>query len=115
VVLSVFNNPEAYVNRTVGAVAADNTCTEYAAMMSKVLGKTIQYNYIPRDVFVQFPFAGAEELANMFEVQRLYIPDRQIDMLESYRLNPAMQGFEQWLQKNKEGFTEMLETQQQNK
>lgn len=109
VVAAIFENPGAFIGRTVGVVAEDSTCTEYATTMSKVLGKTVRYNYIPREIFASFGFPGAEELANMFEVQRLYIPQRKQAMQESYKLNPKMQSFEDWLTKNKQKFAYMNE------
>lgn len=100
IVLSIFKHPAEYIGRTVGAVGADDTCTEYATTMSKILQRTIRYKYIPRDEYAAYGFPGAEELANMFEVQRLYISNRQMDLIESYGLNPAMQSFESWLKNN---------------
>jgi uncharacterized protein YbjT (DUF2867 family) len=104
IVRSIFHYPEAYIGRTVGAVGSDNTCVEYAKIMSRVLNQNIQYKYIPRDVYAELGFLGSEELANMFEVQRLYIPERQIDLIESYGLNTEMQSFEKWLYKKKDFF-----------
>ncbi len=109
VVVAIFEKPTAHIGRTIGVVAADNTCAEYAAQMSKVLEKNIQYNYIPRDVYAGFDFAGAEELANMFEVQRLHILNRQIDLIDTYELNPNMQRFDDWVQKNKDKFVAMMQ------
>jgi uncharacterized protein YbjT (DUF2867 family) len=108
IVASIFKFPTEYIGRTVGAVGADDTCTEYAAVMSKVLKHTIRYKYIPRDEYAAYGFPGAAELANMFEVQRLYIPNRQMDLIESYGLNPAMQSFESWLKNNVEKFEDMF-------
>jgi uncharacterized protein YbjT (DUF2867 family) len=104
VVRMIFEHPEAYMNRVVGVVGAHDTCTAYAETMSRVLGKNIAYRYIPRDEYVTYGFPGAEEIANMFEVQRLHIPDRGIDLIESYGLYPAMQTFAQWLERNKTKF-----------
>jgi uncharacterized protein YbjT (DUF2867 family) len=111
VVAAVFNHPDEYIGRTVGVVGEDLTCAEYAQTLSKVLQQKVSFNYIPRDVYAAFDFPGAEELANMFEVQRLYIPQRQLDLIESYGLNPAMQRFESWLQKNREAFMEGINAQ----
>jgi uncharacterized protein YbjT (DUF2867 family) len=102
IVNGIIAEPEAFIGRTVGAVGADGTCDEYAAAMTRILGLPVHYNYIPRDLYASFGFPGAVELANMFEVQRLYIPNRQREQEESYRLNPGMQTFESWLMKNKE-------------
>lgn len=104
IVKMVFDHPQTYIGRVVGVVGADDTCTVYADTMSKVFGKTIRYRYIPREEYAAFGFPGAEELANMFEVQRLHIPGRQLDLIESYGLHPAMQTFTQWLDRNKKKF-----------
>lgn len=104
VVSKIFDHPAEYIGRTVGVVGEDRTCAEYAAIMTKVFKRPVRYNYIPRETFASFGFPGAEELANMFEVQRLYIPNRQLDLIESYGLNPNMQPFESWLMKNKHKF-----------
>jgi uncharacterized protein YbjT (DUF2867 family) len=104
VVAAAFNEPAKYIGKTLGVVGEDETCDVYAATMQKVLGVPVQYQYIPRDVFASFPFPGAEELANMFEVQRLHILNRGIHLKESYQLNPAMQSFEKWLMANKGSF-----------
>jgi hypothetical protein len=37
----------------------------------------------------------------MFEVQRLHISNRLLDLIESNGLNPTMQSFEQWVRTNK--------------
>ncbi|HEY2347667.1 MAG TPA: NmrA/HSCARG family protein [Puia sp.] len=108
IVKSIFNHPAEYIGRTVGVVGSDNTCAEYANAMSRVLNQNIQYKYIPRAVYAELGFPGAEELANMFEVQRLHIPDRQIDLIESYGLNTDMQSFENWLRKKKDVFEAQL-------
>jgi len=104
IVATAFNNPVKYIGRTVGAVGADDSCSDYAVLMSEVLKRDIFYKYIPRDDYAAFGFPGAEELADMFEVQRLFIPNRRADLMESYEMNPAMQTFESWLIKNKPRF-----------
>src|SRR5688572_29172633 len=113
VVAPVFNHPNEYIGRVVGVVGEDLGCDEYAAILSKVLKQKVYYKYIPRDVYAGFGFPGAEELANMFEVQRLYIKERHLDLIESYALNPSMQRFEKWLEKNKEKFEANITAQLQ--
>ena len=105
---TIFDHPKEYTGRTVGAVGADNTCYEYAAVMSRVLGVPVEYKYIPVEVYADLGFPGDKELANMFEVQRRYITNRQIDLIESYGLNPHMQTFENWVKNNKDVFVEMM-------
>ena len=104
VVSTILDHPEAYIGRVVGVVGEDRNCHEYAQIMSRVLRVPVHYDYIPRDQYAAQASPAAEEIANLFEVQRLYIPERQIDLIESYGLNPSMQTFEKWLLKNREGF-----------
>lgn len=101
IVAAVFSHPVEYVGRTFRAVGSDNTCAAYAASLKKVLGRKVYYKYISKAEFAASAFPRAEALANMFEVQRLYIPNRQIDMIESYGLNPEMLTFESWAKKNR--------------
>ncbi len=108
IVSLIFDHPDIYIGKTVGIVGEDRPCQEYAAIMSKVLGVTVRYRYIPRDVFAGFGFPGAEELANMFEVQRLHIPHRRGDLMNSHYMNPRMQSFESWVKKNKTKFLQLL-------
>jgi uncharacterized protein YbjT (DUF2867 family) len=109
IIANIFEQGEQYIGRVVGVVAEDRSCSEYAETMSEVFGEKVIYDYIPREIYASFGFPGAEELANMFECQRLYIPGRQRDMEESYKLNPKMQNLETWLKRNKEKFSFMEE------
>jgi len=104
----IFDHPDIYTGKTVGVVGEDRTCSEYAAIMSRVLGVTIRYRYIPHDVYAGLGFPGAEELANMFEVQRLHIPHRRGHLMNSYYMNPRMQSFESWLVRNKSQLLKLL-------
>lgn len=108
-VAAIFSKPEAYLGRTVTAVGEDHRCSVYAETMSRVLEIPVQYNYIPRDLYRCFGMPDAEEWANIFEVQRLYIPNRSKELEECYRLHPAMQSFESWLARNKERFVTALQ------
>lgn len=111
VVNAVFEDPAQFTGRSIGVVGDDYTCDEYAEIMSRVLKRNIRYNYVPRDVYAAHGFPGAEEMANMFEVQRLFIKERTTDLLESYRINPAMQNFEAWVERNKYRFFSFLNSQ----
>lgn len=104
IVAKAFAEPETYIGRTLTAVGEDETCNTYAATMTRVLGMPVQYNHIPWELYKSLDIAGAAELANFFEVQRLYIPSRQKEREECRQLNPSMQSFESWLMKNKERF-----------
>lgn len=106
---TLFAQPKSYIGRTITAVGDDDTCDAYAAAMTRVLEFPFHYNFIPRDLYRCFDRPFAEELADMFEVQRLYIPSRQKEKEESYKINPAMQSFERWLTRHKQRFVAALQ------
>ncbi len=108
VVATIFDRPEEFRDQTVGIVGDDLPCSEYAGIMSRVLGKKIIYRYIPREVFAKLGFPGAEDLANMFEYNRLFIPNRQADLEQSLALYPEIQRFEPWVKANKDRFAAIL-------
>jgi len=108
VVATIFDRPEEFRNQTVGIVGDDLPCSEYAGIMSRVLGKKIIYRYIPREVFAMLGFPGAEDLANMFEYNRVFIPNRQADREQSQALYPEIQRFEPWVKANKDRFAAIL-------
>jgi uncharacterized protein YbjT (DUF2867 family) len=105
IVAVIFRHPETYIGKLVGVVGDDQTPATYAEIMTKVFNKKVVYNYIPRDVFAKFPFPGADDLANMFEMNRLHILSRSDDLSESRRLYPTIQSFETWLVKNRQNFS----------
>lgn len=109
VVAVLFEHPEKYKARTVGIVGADLPPRAYAEAMARVLGEKVVYNYIPREVFASFGFPGAEDLANMFEFNRLYIPNRRAELEESRALYARMQTFEAWLNAHKDSFRDALQ------
>lgn len=108
VVAGIFNHPKEYVGRKVGIGGDDKSCAEYAAILSRELGRRVYFRHINRDTYAAMDFPGAEELANMFEVQRLHISNRLLHLIESNALNPAMQSFEQWVRMNKAALEEVI-------
>ncbi|MCZ6764036.1 MAG: NmrA family NAD(P)-binding protein, partial [Alphaproteobacteria bacterium] len=103
VVNAIFDRPGDFAGRVVGIVGDDLRGKEYARIMSEATGRMIKYNYIPRDVFASFDFPGADILANMFEMNRLYILDSQTDLAECRKLYPEMQSFDGWAANNTGG------------
>jgi len=108
VVAPIFEKPDEFIGKTVGVVGDDLPAAQYAEIMTRVLGKPIVYNYVPREVFATFGFPGADDLANMFDFNRRFIPNRVAALAESRRLYPAMQTFEVWLGANKDKFADLL-------
>jgi len=108
IVCPIFDNTSAYVGKIVGAVSEDLTGYQYAEQMTEVLGVKVQYNDIPRDVFASFGFPGAEDLANMFTMNKLHILNRTEDIKLSHKLYPKIKSFSQWLNENKDKFQQII-------
>lgn len=110
VVAAIFDRSAEYIGKTVGILAAEGTCAEYAAQMSEVLGKVVRFQYIPKEIYAEFGFPGAAELANMFEAQQTNEAQNHLSLVESYALNPRMHNFRSWLKKHRARFLQMLST-----
>ncbi|MGC9970816.1 MAG: NmrA/HSCARG family protein [Bryobacteraceae bacterium] len=104
VVAAIFARPLQFRDKTVGIVGDDLPPAKLAEIMTRVLGEKVVYSFIPREVFASFGFPGADDLANMFEFNRLYIRSRKADLAESRSLYPAMQSFETWIKSHKGEF-----------
>jgi uncharacterized protein YbjT (DUF2867 family) len=108
VIATIFDHPDEFLDQTVGIVGDDQPCSKYAEIMSRVLGKKIIYRNIPREVFGKLGFPGAEDLANIFEYNRLFIPNRQADLEQSSKLFPEIRRFEPWVEANRQKFVAIL-------
>lgn len=104
VVVPMFENAEAYAGKVVGVVGDDLPPAEYAGSMSAVLGQRVAYNYIPREVFAEFDFPGADDLANMFDFYRRFVHNSQAQLEQSRSMFPGIRTFRTWLEANKEKF-----------
>ena len=110
VIAPIFANPDEFKGRIVGIVGDDQPPAAYAEIMTRVLGQPVVYNSIPREVFASFGFPGADDLANMFDFNRRFIPNRQEDLTASRRLHPQMQSFEAWLRARADKFQAILQS-----
>ncbi len=108
VVAPLFARPDDFRGRTVGVVGDDRPPAEYARIMTEVLDAPVVYQYVPREVFAGLGFPGAEDLANMFEFNRRFIPNRIEDLTLSRALYPSLQTFEAWLCANRSRFAPIL-------
>jgi len=99
-VARIFEQPAEYMGRTVGIVGDDLPPADYAQAMTRALETPVAYNHINRETFAGFGFPGAEDLANMFDYYRRFIPNRREDLEQSRSLYPSMQSFDEWLDKN---------------
>jgi uncharacterized protein YbjT (DUF2867 family) len=108
VVAPVFERRDEFVGKTLYLVGDDLPPTEYADVMSRVSGKTVRYQHVPREVFAAYGFPGAADLADMFDFYRTRVPERTADLLHTRELYPEVQDFATWLAKNRERFAGAL-------
>ena len=108
VVAPIFEQPEKYIGQVIEPAGDEMPASEYAAVMSRLTGKDIRYNYIPRETFAEFGFPGAEDLADMFEFYRVHIRSRKDDIAAVRKIDPQIQSFETWITKNEAGLRKTL-------
>src|SRR5436190_10849038 len=98
----IFKKGTSMVGKTVGIAGEHLTGEQMAKSLSKALGKEVIYNKIPPATFRSFGFPGAEDLGNMFQFYDEFAEElNEIrDVKTSRELNPSLQNFDQWLQKN---------------
>ncbi len=108
VVAAILARGDEFKGRTVGVVGDEQPVTSYAATMSSVTGVRIEYKHIPRDVFASYGFPGAADLANMFELQRRFMPSRRKDLELCRALYPEIRTFDAWMAANKGRFQAIL-------
>ena len=99
----IFQRREEMLGRTVGIAGGMLTGNEMAAGFSRIFGEDVRYNDVDPDLYRTFPFAGADELGNMFQFKRDFAKDycgaRSVEL--SRELNPRLQSFDDWLEANR--------------
>jgi uncharacterized protein YbjT (DUF2867 family) len=108
VVAAIFAESFWYRDKVVGVVGDDLRCDDYAEVMHRVLGHPFAYRYVTHDAFAALGFPGAHDLANMFEFNRQYVPNRRVDLAKSRQLYPQIRTFERWLQTHTPAFERAL-------
>jgi uncharacterized protein YbjT (DUF2867 family) len=108
VVAPLFERRSEFLGRVVGIAGDEVPPESYAATMSRILGRRVVYEHVPRETFAALPFAGAEDLANMFEFNRRFVPSRRAEIEECRTLYPELLTFDQWLTANSERFRSAL-------
>ncbi|XP_029432324.1 nmrA-like family domain-containing protein 1 isoform X2 [Rhinatrema bivittatum] len=101
VVVSVLKAPEQYIGKDIGLSAEKLTIEQYAAIMSKHIGKPLKDAKMSVDAFKNLGFPGAKELGNMFLFYQMK-PDRNV--AQTLHLNPKTQTFDQWMAQQKDAF-----------
>ncbi len=101
----IFKAGDQYVGKTVGILGEALTVQEMCQKIEKGLGVSpVKYNAVEPDAFRGFGFPGADELGNMFQMDRDFasqmLANRSLDTTRA--LNPKLQSFDQWLAANRE-------------
>jgi uncharacterized protein YbjT (DUF2867 family) len=99
----VFKKRKDLVGKTVGIAGEHLTGAQLAAGLANALGRPVRYNEITPETYRGFGFPGADDLGNMFQVDRDFekvICDAHSPEV-SRALNPELQTFAQWLGRNK--------------
>jgi hypothetical protein len=75
-----------------------------AAGLTKALGQDVQYVAVSPDTYRGFGFPGADDLGSMFQFKRdfedYYCGERDLGFSRS--LNPELQSFDEWAERNAE-------------
>lgn len=99
-----------YRDKLIGAVGDDQRPDEYAETMTLMLNRKIIYQYVDHDTFAALPFPAARDLANMFEFNRLYVPNRRTDLNKARELFPEIRSFDRWLRTNTTAMERVLDS-----
>jgi len=104
VAYGIFKAGSTYAGKTVGIVGENLTITEIGEKLSKGLGiGPVKYNAPEPNEYRGYGFPGADEYGNMFQVYRDFEKEvlgaRSLETTKA--LNPQVQNFDTWLQKNK--------------
>jgi uncharacterized protein YbjT (DUF2867 family) len=99
----IFRKGRELIGKTVGIAGAHLTGEQMAASLTRALGREVRYNAVTPEAYRGFSFPGAEDLGNMFQFKRDFEKDfcgaRSLEFSRS--LNPALQDFDTWLDRNK--------------
>jgi uncharacterized protein YbjT (DUF2867 family) len=99
----IFKKGNTFIGKTVGVAGEHLTGDQMAESLSKALGQPIRYNDVSPEVYRGFGFPGADDMGNMFQFKRDFERDycgaRSLEVSRS--LNPSLQTFDTWLEKNK--------------
>jgi uncharacterized protein YbjT (DUF2867 family) len=111
VVTAIFEGRNHFVHKTVEIIGDEMPAQQYAEIMSRVLRRKVTYRPVSREAYASLGFAGARELADMFEFLRVYTPSRRAHISLCRQLFPVMEPFDPWLSTHAQTFTRFLEAQ----
>jgi lactate dehydrogenase-like 2-hydroxyacid dehydrogenase len=91
------------IDKTVGIAGEQLTGRQIAEQLSRALGQPIAHYAIEPEAYRKLPFPGADDLGNMFQYKRDFETEfcKQRDVEFSRSLNPELQSFATWVERNK--------------
>lgn len=100
----IFRRGHDLVGKRVGIAGEILSGEEMAARFARVLGRKVSFFDVPFDVYRGYGFPGADDLGNMFQYQAIFNEEfcESRDVALSRSLDPELQSFETWLERNKE-------------
>jgi uncharacterized protein YbjT (DUF2867 family) len=100
--LGILKEGEKFIGQRVAIAGEKLTGRQMADILSKHLGEEVNYSSVPFEVYRGFGFPGSDDLGNMFQFKHdfedYFCGIRDIDL--SKQLNPTLQSFEDWVQRN---------------
>lgn len=100
----IFKKGTSLVGRRIGVAGDQLTGDEMAEKFAKVLGRSVRYSAVPFDVYRSLGFPGADEMGNMYQFYAEFGEEvgGTRDVAVSRELNPELQNFDTWLERNKD-------------
>lgn len=102
VVAGMLRDLDRFRGNVAWAVGDDLPPQRYAEIMSEALGERIVYQHVPRETFAALGFPGADDLAQMFDFYRRFVPSRAREIAQSRELYPQIQNFATWAPRHRE-------------
>ncbi len=98
----IFKKGSEYIGKSLGIAGEHLTGMQMAGALSVVLQQEVRYNPVSPETYRGFGFPGAEDLGNMFQFNCDFEQDfcGAREILLSRTLNPSLQTFEVWLDRN---------------
>ena len=99
----IFRRGHDLVGKRVGIAGEILSGEEMAAKFSHALGRKVSFFDVPFDTYRGYGFPGADDLGNMFQYQAIFNDEfcQSRDVAFSRSLDPELQSFEAWLERNK--------------
>jgi uncharacterized protein YbjT (DUF2867 family) len=98
----IFKQGDAMIGQHIGIAGEHLTGHEMAAALGRFFGREVAYGQVTPAQYRGFGFPGADDLGNMFQYKADF-EDKfcaMRDLARAKQLNPEMQTFDAWLQKN---------------